>query len=68
MAEEKPRKYDDKCYSCGNPIDLFEIDLQQPKKVMFCRTCGLFHYYKKDFLGNWKLRKVSKTPEIEYKQ
>jgi len=68
MAEEKTRKYPDKCYNCKSPTDLFEIDLQKPKKVMFCRGCGLFHYYKKDFIGNWKLRKVSKTPEIEYEK
>ena len=47
-------------------MDLFEMDLQNSKIVMFCRACGLFHYYKKDFFGNWKLRKASKTPEITY--
>jgi hypothetical protein len=32
-------------------------------KIVACRNCGLFHYYKKDFVGNYKLIKVSKNPE-----
>lgn len=66
MIEEKPKRHTDRCYDCNESMELFEIDLQKSKKVMFCKGCGLFHYYKKDFLGNWKIRKVSKTPEIAY--
>ena len=66
MTQDKTKKHVDKCYNCSSPTDLFEMDLQKQKKVMFCRGCGLFHYYKRDFFGNWELRKVSKTPEITY--
>jgi hypothetical protein len=32
---------------------------------MLCQACGLYHFYKKDFIGNYKLSKVSKNPEIQ---
>ncbi len=67
MAEEKAKRHSEKCYNCSGQLELYEMDLQRAQKIMFCRCCGLFHYYSKDFLGSLKLRKVSKTPEIPRK-
>jgi len=63
MTEGKTRRHTGNCYDCGSPLELFEIDMQKSTKIMACQNCGLFHYYKKDFLGNYRLTKVSKIPE-----
>jgi len=63
MTEDKTRKHTGSCYDCSSPLELFEIDMQKSTKIMACRNCGLYHYYKKDFVGNYKLTKVSKIPE-----
>jgi len=44
---------------------LFELDMKRSTKIMVCQNCGLFHFYKKDFLGNYKLSKVSKNSNRE---
>ena len=62
MVEEEPKKHTGKCYDCGGPLELFELDIKQSTKVMKCQNCGLFHFYKKDFIGNYKLTKVTKNP------
>jgi hypothetical protein len=58
MFSEKRRE--GKCYDCGGPLELFEIDMQKGTRIMKCQACALFHFYKKSFLANWKLIKVSK--------
>jgi hypothetical protein len=50
----------DGCYDCKGTLELFEIDMRKGTRIMKCRVCGLHHFYKKDFLANWKLIKVSK--------
>jgi hypothetical protein len=65
MVEEEPRKHTGKCYDCGGPLELFELDIKQSTKIMKCQNCGLFHFYKKDFIGNYKLTKVSKNPAAQ---
>jgi uncharacterized Zn finger protein len=55
------RKHTGICYDCGGPLELFEFDIKKDTKIMKCQNCGLFHYYKKDLLGKWKLLKVSKN-------
>jgi hypothetical protein len=50
----------DACYECKGTLELFEIDMQKGTRIMQCQVCGLYHFYKKDFLANWKLTKVSK--------
>jgi hypothetical protein len=64
MTEGK-RRHTGKCYDCSGLLELFEIDMQKSTKIMVCRSCGLFHYYKKDFIGNYKLIKASKNPDNE---
>lgn len=53
------------CCDCSGPLELFEIDLQRATKIMLCRDCGLFHYFRKDFLGNYKLMKATKMPDSD---
>jgi hypothetical protein len=61
----KETKHTGKCYDCGGSLELYEMDLTKSTKIMLCKTCGLFHFYKKDFIGNYKLTKVSKNSEVK---
>ena len=63
METGKERRHTGKCYDCSGSLELVELDMQKGTKVMKCQNCGLYHYYKKDFLGKWKLLKVSKNSE-----
>ncbi len=62
MRKEETRA--GKCYDCGGPLALYEIDLEKSTKILLCQNCGLFHFYKKDFVGKYKLMKVSKNPGV----
>jgi hypothetical protein len=62
---DKETKHSGKCYDCGGQLELFEMDMNKSTKIMLCQACGLYHFYKKDFIGNYKLSKVSKNPEIQ---
>ena len=50
------------CYDCGGNLKLYEMDMRKDTKVMRCQGCGLFHLYKRDFFGRWKILKVTKDP------
>jgi len=63
MVEEK--KHVGKCFDCDGPTELVELDVNKGTKIMQCQVCGLFHFYKKDFLGRWRLVKVSKVGSVE---
>jgi hypothetical protein len=58
MFNEK--RHSDECYVCKGSLELFEMDMKKGTKIMKCPICGLYHFCKKDFIGNWKLIKVSK--------
>ena len=63
MTEETPKKHiTGNCFDCGGTVELFEMNMDKSTKVMFCKNCELYHFYKKDFLGTYKLIKVSKNP------
>jgi len=64
MTEETSKKHTGKCYDCGGPLELFEMNLDKSTKIMLCQNCGLYHFYKKDFIGTFKLTKVSKNPSL----
>ncbi len=68
MSEGAMRKHTGKCFDCSGALMLFEIDMQKSTKIMICQNCGLFHYYRKDFIGNYKLTRVSKVPEVDKKK
>jgi len=63
MFEKRERTKVSACYDCQGPLELFEFDMQRNRRIMKCQSCGLFHFYKKDLLGTWKLVKVSKNAD-----
>lgn len=65
MSQE--RKYGGKCVDCESPLELYEIDFKKGSRIMQCTRCGLFHFYKKDFFGNWKLMKVGRTGALSWR-
>lgn len=60
MEERQLKKCAGKCFDCGGMLKLIELDIQGVNKIMQCQDCGLFHIYKKDFFGRYKLVKVTK--------
>ncbi|MCL6578539.1 MAG: hypothetical protein K6T73_04020 [Candidatus Bathyarchaeota archaeon] len=64
MVEERYKKHVGKCFDCEGTTELIEMDVQRGTKIMQCQNCGLFHFYKKDFLGGWKLLRVARTDKI----
>jgi len=66
MAEEKTTKHTGVCYDCKGTLELYEMDIKKSTKIMLCQNCGMFHFYKKDLLGSYRLTKVSKNPEAEH--
>jgi DNA-directed RNA polymerase subunit RPC12/RpoP len=50
------------CLHCGGSLELVELDSRENTKVMKCQDCGRLHLYKRDFLGSWKIVKVTKEP------
>jgi len=50
------------CIDCGCVLELFEMDMKKGVKILKCQECGMFHLYKKDFFGAYKVVKVSKDP------
>jgi len=63
MTDIIERKHTGKCFDCGGPLELVEFNAEKGTKIMKCQNCGLCHYYKKDFLGSWKLLKATKIEE-----
>ncbi len=52
------------CTNCNYPLEVYEIDFKKNRKVLRCQRCGLYHFYKKDFVGKWKLQKAVK-PDLQ---
>ncbi|MEM2911965.1 MAG: hypothetical protein QW146_05615 [Candidatus Bathyarchaeia archaeon] len=49
-----------KCVDYSSSLELYEIDFDKGKRIMQCTRCGLYHFYKEDFLGNGSLLKPEK--------
>lgn len=49
-----------RCTSCEYPLEIYEIDFKKSRKILRCQRCGLYHYYKKDLVGKWRLQKAVK--------
>ena len=64
MSGESGRTYTGKCVDCGSPLVLYEMDFEKNRRVMQCTRCGLFHLYKKDFFGRWKLVKAGRVSDL----
>jgi DNA-directed RNA polymerase subunit RPC12/RpoP len=64
MSSDTDKTYSGECVNCGSPLELYEIDFDKNRRIMQCTKCGLFHFYKKDFLGKWKLIKASRVSDL----
>lgn len=64
MSGETEKKYSCKCIDCKSTLDLFEVDFEKGQRIMLCTHCNLYHFYKKDFFGNWKLKKASRVSDF----
>ncbi len=65
MHTNKADRHTGTCFDCKGQLQLFEMDMKKSTKIMLCQNCGLFHFYKKNFVGNYKLVKVSKNQKTE---
>ena len=61
---EERRKHTGTCIDCGNELELYMLDLKKGRRVLQCTQCGLYHFYKKDMLGKWKVVKAAKIPDL----
>ena len=61
---EKQRTYAGKCIDCGGELELYEIDFEKKRKILRCKNCGLFHVYKLNFWGKWKLVKAGRVSDL----
>ena len=64
LGEEERRRHTGVCIDCGGPTELYELDLKKSKKILQCTRCGLYHIYKKDMLGKWKVVKAAKVSDL----
>jgi DNA-directed RNA polymerase subunit RPC12/RpoP len=64
MSSDTDKTYSGECVNCGSPLELYEIDFDKNVRIMQCTKCGLYHFYKKDFLGKWKLIKASRVSDL----
>ncbi|MGD8506835.1 MAG: hypothetical protein PVF15_09270 [Candidatus Bathyarchaeota archaeon] len=55
-----PKSKSGKCKGCEYPLEIYEINFKKGRKILRCQRCGLYHYYKKDFVGKWKLQRAVK--------
>jgi len=63
-GEETRRKHTGQCLDCGKALELYMLDLKKSRRVLHCVSCGLYHFYKKDFFGKWKLARAAKVPDL----
>ena len=61
---EETRKHTGKCVDCDSPLELYELNFEKHRKVLRCQRCGLFHFFKRDFFGKWKLVKAAKVSKL----
>jgi DNA-directed RNA polymerase subunit RPC12/RpoP len=64
MSSETDKAYTGECVDCGASLVLYEADFEKNRRIMQCTKCGLYHFYKKDFLGKWKLVKASRVSDL----
>jgi DNA-directed RNA polymerase subunit RPC12/RpoP len=64
MSRETDKTFGGKCVDCGSPLGLYEVDFEKNRRIMQCSKCGLFHFYRKDLLGKWKLVKAGRVPDL----
>ncbi|MEM2465973.1 MAG: hypothetical protein QXZ47_01575 [Candidatus Bathyarchaeia archaeon] len=52
------------CVECGAELKLYEMDYEKNRRIMQCPRCGLYHFYKRNFFGKWKLVKVGRVSDL----
>ncbi len=57
------RRHTGKCVDCGGVLELYTLDLKKSRRILQCPRCGLYHLYRKDLLGKWKLAKATKATD-----
>lgn len=62
FSGDEQRKHTGVCIDCGSGLELYMLDLKRARRTLVCPRCGLYHFYKKDVLGKWKLTKAAKIP------
>ncbi len=65
MSDKPTRKHTGTCFDCGGQIELLEFDAEKGTRIMKCQACDLYHFYKRDLFGGWKLLKVTKKDTTE---
>jgi hypothetical protein len=64
FGEEEQRRHTGVCIDCGGKLELYLLDLKRSKRILLCTRCGLYHIYRKDMLGKWKIVKVAKVADL----
>lgn len=64
FGEEERRRHRGVCIDCGNVLELYMLDLKKGRRILQCTHCGLYHFYKKDLFGKWKVVKAAKYPDL----
>lgn len=65
MVESKAKKtIVGNCADRGSSLNLYEVDFENNKRIMQCTGCGLYHFYKKDLFGKWKLVKAGRVSDL----
>ena len=64
MSVENENAYGGECIDCCSRLRLYEIDFELNRRIMQCTRCGLYHFYRKDFFGKWKLVKAGRVSDL----
>ena len=64
FGEEERHRHRGVCIDCGNVLELYMLDLKKGRRILQCTHCGLYHFYKKDLFGKWKVVKAAKYPDL----
>ncbi|MGD8565202.1 MAG: hypothetical protein PVF96_02510 [Candidatus Bathyarchaeota archaeon] len=64
MTVDSEKTYKGKCIDCNSILELYQIDFAKGQRTMQCTHCGLFHFYKKNFVGKWKLIKAGRASDF----
>lgn len=64
FGEAERRRHQGVCIDCGEVLELYMLDLKKGRRVLQCTRCGLYHFYRKDLFGKWKLVKAAKIPDL----
>lgn len=64
MNVKSNKSFKGKCVDCGSSLELFEINFEKRQRIMQCTHCGLYHFYKKDFFGKWKLVRAGRVSDL----